>query len=300
MHFPCASAPAVHGGPSKLESIKLALQRMSPFHKPSSQDANGSAAGDIGASNSPDGACPEGGRGSKWRSAGLSLLASTGCGMSRRDTAADAAVAGEAAAGGAAGAVQAARAGEAETEPESAALQPSSDFSSDEEDGEQPEAEMASQLVDQGAPVQDAAAVAAAAGTEARQQAVEEAADLVGRVSLSFSAQLAKGSPPTQQTAPQQQQQLERELGQQLSFDLEAQQQPAQAARVAVAAAAAPHPSSAVFRRCCTGLLPRLPWHRASQRRRVSTAVQRRWAWSACTACKQQLALCMLLAALTC
>lgn len=181
-------------------------------------------------------------------------------------------MAGAAAAGGAAGAAEGARVGTAD--PDAANLQPSAMLDSDsEEEEQQPEAEVASALVDEGAPPEDAAAVAAAAGTVARQQAVEEAADIVGCGSLSFSRGLA--SDPPQQQAPQQQH-VERQLGQQLSFDLEAQRQPAQAARAAAAAAAAPHPSSAVFRRCCAGLLPRLPWHRALKRRRVSTAVQRR------------------------
>lgn len=270
-----ACPPAVHGRPSALESMKLRLQRLSPF-KSSSQDVSGSAASGIGASDSMEGAEGAGrGRGSKLRAAGLSLPAS-GCGMSRRDTAADPAAAGAAAAGDAAGAVQAG--GGADSE-EGAAQLPSRAFPSDSEDEDeqqQPEAEAASALVDQGAHPQDAAAVAAAAGTAARQQAVEEAADLVGRGSLSFSTGLATGAQQQQQQQAPAQQQVERQLGQQLSFDLEAQQQPAQAARVAVATVAMPHPSSAVFRRCCAGLLPALPWHRASQRRRVSTAVQRR------------------------
>ena len=242
-------AAAVHGRPSALQSVKLRLQRLSPFTS-SSQDANGIAAG---SSDSAAGGSPRGGRASKRRSMGLGLRADAHS-LGRRDTAA----------GAAAGAVKGVR------------PQLSSAFSSnDEEEGEaegqqQPEAGVASALVQQGAPPDGAAAVAAAAGYAARQEAADSAADVVGRGSLSFSAHL----PAVQR----QQRHLEQHLGQQLSFDLEAQQQPAQAARVAAEAASAPHPSSAVFRRCCACLLPRLPWHRASLRRRVSTAVQRRWA----------------------
>lgn len=47
-----------------------------------------------------------------------------------------------------------------------------------------------------------------------------------------------------------------------------------QAARIA-AEAAAPCPRSSVFRRCCPWALPRLPWHRKQQGKRVSQAVER-------------------------
>lgn len=242
---------AVHGRPSALQSVKLRLQRLSPFTS-SSHDANGFAAG---SNDSAAGGSPRSGHASKRQPRGVGLQAD-GRSLSRRDTAADAAAA------AAAGAVEASR------------PQLSSNFSSDDDEeggaeGQQPEAEVASALVDQGAPPDGAAAVVAAAGTAARQEAADAAADLVGGASLSFSAQLPAG---------EQQRRLEQQLGQQLSFDLESQQQPAQAARVAAEAVSAPHPSSAVFRRCCACLLPRLPWHRALQRKRVSTAVQRRYA----------------------
>lgn len=236
----------MHGRLSTLQSVKLRLQRLSPFLS-SGRDANGFA--DSGAEGGSQRSRDAG----KRQSAGLPLQANARS-LSRRDTAADAAAA------AAAGAVEASR------------PQLSSAFSSDEEDegeaeGQQPEAEVASALVEQGAPPDGAAAVAAAAGSAARQEAAEAAGDLAGAGSLSFTTHL----PPQQQ-----QLRLEQQLGQQLSFDLEAQRQPAQAARVAAEAASAPHPSSAVFRRCCAGLLPRLPWHSAVQRWRVSTAVQRR------------------------
>lgn len=184
---------------------------------------------------------------------------------------------------------------------------PSDDSSSEEEEEEgalapqlQQEAAVAGALAGEGIAPDEAAAVAAAAGATAGEAAVEAAANMV-RPSLPGLAQPDSSSgggqsPPAQQQHQQrvsvqqqrlsqrqqlleqplgqQQQQLEQQLGRELSVDLEAAQQPHQAARAA-AHAAAPHPDSSVFRRCCPWALPGLPWHRRQRQRRVSQAVQR-------------------------
>lgn len=157
---------------------------------------------------------------------------------------------------------------------------------SDEEEGEAgEEAEVAHALASAGAPPMQAAGLAAA-GREAAQQAAEaEAASIVGCSARAGgpgegdshqreAAGQGSGS-GGHSTIQRQQQQVEQALGQELSCDLEAQQQPQQAARAAEGAAHVAHPPSSVFRRCCPWLLPRLPWHRPQQRQRVAQAVAR-------------------------
>jgi hypothetical protein len=186
-----------------------------------------------------------------------------------------------------------------------------SSSSSDSEEDAQPEADAAGALVARGAAPHDAAAVAAAAGQAAEQAAQLEAASVVGtrcrgRRPSPAGVRAANGAaddvatddsaaehmssvdarptpfgaaaPPQQQREQQQQQREHRELQQRLpsyiSVDLEAQEQPMQAARAA-AAAADSTPNSSVFRRCCPWLVPRMPWHRGQQRKRVSEAIKR-------------------------
>ena len=171
-------------------------------------------------------------------------------------------------------------------------------------------AEAAQALVDGGEAAPDeAAAVAATAAASAQVQAAQDAAGMVERGSLSFTALPRPGAaagaaqpgqrqqqqqgeqqqgeqqqqqqpaprPPEEQLSPvrQQQQQLEQQLGCRLSVDLEAQQQPGQAARLAAESAAELHSRSSVFRRCCPWALPLLPWHRRQRARRISQSIER-------------------------
>ena len=183
--------------------------------------------------------------------------------------------------------------------------------SSDSEAEELEQTQAAGVLVDRGVAPHDAAAVAAAAGEVAQKAAQLEAASVVGgggrgrggMPDATTAAAAAGGAtdaaaaddsaeaervcsvdarPPPPGAAPPSQQQMQRreqqhlqqQLPSYLSMDLEAQQQPLQAARAA-AAAADPTPGSSVFRRCCPWLLPRMPWHRGQQQRRVSQAIKR-------------------------
>ena len=170
---------------------------------------------------------------------------------------------------------------------------PSPPDTSDDEDKTEQAVEVAQGLMGRGATPLHAANVAAIAARSSHQEAVAEAAHTVGVGAWTVVPDAAADeSAPAQQEAqrpqldawpqvPQRerQQQLERQWGQ-LSFDLEAQERPGQAARAAKDAASGPFPGSSVFRRCCPWLLPWLPWHRAQQKKRMSKAVQRSQSFS--------------------
>lgn len=93
----------------------------------------------------------------------------------------------------------------------------------------------------------------------------------------------APAAPPQEQQQEQgqqlraQQARLEAQIGHPLLVDLEAQRDPAQAARAASAAVSAGRPASSVFRRCCPWSLPRaqLPWCKRRRAGRVAGAIQR-------------------------
>ncbi|KAL4419039.1 hypothetical protein ABPG77_011021 [Micractinium sp. CCAP 211/92] len=167
----------------------------------------------------------------------------------------------------------------------------SSDGSEGDDKGQAEEGEaVASVLASAGAPPEQAAGLAATALELAQQSAAAAAASIVGCSAQAGGPGRVSGQPGEvaeqgsteggQESVRHQQRQVEQALGEELPCDLEAQEQPQQAARAAADAAHSAFPQSSVFRRCCPWLLPRLPWHRPRQRQRVAKAVSRSQSFS--------------------
>lgn len=273
--LPSPTAPSVHPrSPGTLERMKLRLQRFSPFGgggdgggatiKPASADHSSIAEVPTPHAGHPHRMSP-----SQQADGGSSLLEL-------------------AAATGGDGAAQTGGSGSAWGEDEGSSMHEGSSVEDDsEEEREQaaPAAEAAVQLASRGLRPHQAAAAAAVASTAAERAAQAQAASMVRRTSRQKppgesgdgeQACAADARPHLgREAARQQQERVERDLGQQLSVDLESQEQPAQAARAAANAASSPHSRSSVFRRCCPWLLLRLPWQRRQQRQRVAQAVVR-------------------------
>lgn len=224
-----AAAAGDDKAPSALQSLKLRLQRLSPF-KTSQGDSLGVEACRLDGPGEED-------KQQQRQQSGLSIHARSGQPAGAADR--------------------------------SCHAQLSSAFSSDEEEEDAEEEATAEQrqsvteaaaagLSEQGVPPVEAAALAAAAGEAAQQDAAPEALGMPERGSLSFSAHLPAN--PKQRPQP--------------SVDLEAQRSLSGPHANRVAAAAAPHPKSSVFRRCCPCILPRLPWFGRSQQRRVEQTLE--------------------------